>query len=121
MTHIENADRPDRLRAEHRIVDGVHVVALRGEIDHDVRAVLVQALRAGDDARPPRIVADLGEVTFMDSSGISVFVSAHQQVSSTGGWVRIACAQESVLRVLQLVGVDAVIPCHPTVEQALAD
>ncbi|MEV2215056.1 anti-sigma factor antagonist, partial [Streptomyces sp. NPDC050997] len=32
---------------------------------------------------------------------------------------RIARAQNPVLRVLQLVGLDQVIPCHPTVEQAI--
>ncbi|MEV5439548.1 STAS domain-containing protein [Streptomyces sp. NPDC052682] len=119
MSHIENADRPARFSAEHRMVEGIRVVALRGEIDHDVRAVLSEVLRVEHDAAAPRVVADLSEVTFMDSSGINVFVSAHQQVRDAGGWVRIAGAQEPVLRVLQLVGVDAVIPCHPTVEQAL--
>lgn len=94
-------------------------MTLRGEIDHDVRDVLSEALRVEDEAVPPRIVADLSGVTFMDSSGINVFVAAHQQVSGADGWVRIAGAQESVLRVLQLVGVDTLISCHPTTEQAL--
>ncbi|MFJ7417240.1 STAS domain-containing protein [Streptomyces uncialis] len=120
MPPPENADRPDRPAAEHRMVYGVHVVALRGGIDLDVRSVLGEALRTGHDAGPPRIVADLREVTFMDSSGISVFVSAHQEASGAGGWVRIAGAQGPVLRVLEMVGIDTAIPCHPTVQQALA-
>ncbi|MFH9010960.1 STAS domain-containing protein [Streptomyces sp. NPDC017943] len=119
MAHFQPADRPDRLRAEQHLVEGVRVVTLCGEIDHDVQDVLSQALLGGQAAVPPRIVADLSGVTFMDSSGINVFVAAHQQVSVADGWVRIAGAQESVLRVLQLVGVDTVIPCHPTTEQAL--
>ncbi len=64
-------------------------------------------------------MADLSGVTFMDSSGINVFVAAYQQVSGVQGWLRIAGAQESVLRVLQMVGIDTLIPCHPTLEQAL--
>ncbi|MFF3350180.1 STAS domain-containing protein [Streptomyces sp. NPDC002779] len=121
VTPIENANRPARLCSELRIVSGIRVVSLRGEIDHDVRDVLGEALRVEAGAQRPRIVADLSEVTFMDSSGINVFVAAYQQVSAAGGWVRIAAAQESVLRVLQLVGVDDVIPCRPSVEQAMAD
>ncbi|MFD6174796.1 STAS domain-containing protein [Streptomyces coeruleorubidus] len=119
MAHTEQADRPHRLCAEQRLVEGIRVVTLRGEIDHDVQDVLSQALLGPDGAMPPRIIADLSGVTFMDSSGINVFVTAHQQVSSQDGWVRIAGAQPSVLRVLQLVGVDTLIPCHPTTEQAL--
>ncbi|EFL36543.1 anti-sigma F factor antagonist [Streptomyces viridochromogenes DSM 40736] len=120
VAHIEPADRPMRLSVEHRVLSGVRVVTLRGEIDHDVQDVLSQALLAENTTVPLRMVADLSGVTFMDSSGINVFVAAYQQASDTGGWVRIAGAQESVLRVLQLVGVDTLIPCHPTTEQALA-
>ncbi|MEU0234757.1 MULTISPECIES: STAS domain-containing protein [unclassified Streptomyces] len=55
----------------------------------------------------------------MDSSGLNVFISTHRDVSEAGGWLRIACAQEAVQRVLNLVGLDTVIDCHPSVEQAL--
>ncbi|MFJ9025957.1 STAS domain-containing protein [Streptomyces sp. NPDC102259] len=120
MSDIENADRPGRFSAVHRTVDGVRVVTVQGEIDHDVRELLSAALLSGDGAAPPsRIVVDLGGVTFMDSSGINIFVTAHQAVSSTQGWVRIAAAQKPVLHVLRLVGLDAIIACHPTLEQAL--
>nr|WP_308122460.1 STAS domain-containing protein [Streptomyces sp. WAC04114] len=119
MAHKERTDRRGRLHAEHREVEGIRVVTLRGEIDHDVQDVLSEALIVDDGAVPPRMVADLSDVTFMDSSGINVFVATHRQVSSADGWVRIAGAQPSVLRVLQLVGVDTLITCHPTTEQAL--
>jgi stage II sporulation protein AA (anti-sigma F factor antagonist) len=121
VTAIEKADRPGRLSFEHHVVDDVRVVTVRGEIDHDVKDVFDDALLFEAGAvSPPRIVVDLGGVTFMDSSGINVLVAAHRRVSGERGWLRIAAAQESVLRVLQLVGIDTVIPCHPTTEQALS-
>jgi stage II sporulation protein AA (anti-sigma F factor antagonist) len=52
-------------------------------------------------------------VTFMDSSAINVLITAHRKVSQARGWLRIACAQDPVLRVLQMVGVDTVIPATP--------
>ncbi|QJS99174.1 STAS domain-containing protein [Streptomyces asoensis] len=120
MSDIEQADRPDRFSVVHRMVGGVRVVTVRGEIDHDVKSVLGQALLSEDSAaQPSRIVVDLSGVTFMDSSGINVFVTAHHAVSSTDGWLRIAAAQKPVLHVLRLVGIDALITCHPTIEQAL--
>lgn len=72
-----------------------------------------------DGTAPPRIVADLSGVTFMDSSGINVFVTAHRRASGAQGWLRIAGAQESVVRLLHLVGIDEIIPCRPTLKQAL--
>ncbi|MET8031123.1 STAS domain-containing protein [Streptomyces avermitilis] len=66
MTDIEKADRPERLSVEHRMVDGVRVVTVQGEIDHDVREVLSEALLSEDGAAPPsRIVVDLSGVTFV--------------------------------------------------------
>ncbi|MDX3114701.1 MULTISPECIES: STAS domain-containing protein [Streptomyces] len=120
MTDIDTADQPEQFSVEQRIVDGVRVVSVQGEIDHDVQDILTEALLARHETIvPPRIVADLSGVTFMDSTGINVFVTAHRAVSDTDGWVRIAGAQDSVLRVLELVGVDALITCHPTLEHAL--
>ncbi|MEU5274816.1 STAS domain-containing protein [Streptomyces asoensis] len=118
MSDNDTAGRPE-LFIEERIVAGVRVVSVRGEIDHDGKDVLRQALLSADGAAPARLVVDLSGVSFMDSSGINVFVAAHQAATGTEGWVRIAGAQESVLRILELVGVNAIITCHPTLEQAL--
>jgi anti-anti-sigma factor len=110
------------LSVAHSTVDGIRVVTLHGDIDHDVKDALSTALLpedGPDDGPPPRVVADLSGVTFLDSTGINVFVHVHHQVSTAHGWLRLAAPRESVLRVLELVGLDTVIACHPTLEQAL--
>jgi anti-anti-sigma factor len=121
VTDIYGAGRSDRLSTEHSTVDGIRVVTLRGEIDHDVKDALHEALlpREGGGDQAPRIVADLSGVTFVDSTGINVFIHVHQDASAAGGWLRLAAAQEPVRRVIELIGLDVVLACHPTVEQAL--
>ncbi|MCX5264634.1 STAS domain-containing protein [Streptomyces sp. NBC_00199] len=119
MTDNQETGRSDRLSVEHASVGDIRVVILRGEIDHDVKDALSEALLSRNDDQGHRIVADLSGVTFLDSSGINVFVQVHQHVSAADGWLRLAAAQESVARVVQLVGLDAVLSCHSTVEQAL--
>ncbi|KOX25107.1 MULTISPECIES: STAS domain-containing protein [unclassified Streptomyces] len=120
MTSNEKTDHAERLSVARRMVEGIRVVTLRGEIDHTAKDALADALIPTDNATvPPRIVADLEGVTFMDSSGINAFILAHQHLSAAHGWLRIAAPQEAVQRVLSLIGVDTVIDCHPTVEQAL--
>ncbi|MFE9743120.1 STAS domain-containing protein [Streptomyces sp. NPDC006477] len=120
MTSNEKTDHAERLSVAHQLVDGIRVVTLRGEFDHTAKDVLADVLVLKDDATvPPRVVADLEGVTFMDSSGINAFILAHQHLTAAHGWLRIAGAQGAVQRVLHLTGVDTVIDCNRTVEQAL--
>ncbi|MFE3166108.1 STAS domain-containing protein [Streptomyces sp. NPDC059224] len=100
-------------------LDGVRVVALRGELDHTTGDLARQALKPPADEAYPRTVADLSHLTFMDSAGINALIAAHRAAADAQGWLRVAGAQRAVRRVLELVGIDALIPCHPTVNEAL--
>jgi anti-anti-sigma factor len=99
--------------------DGITVLALRGEIDFNTGSAIHRALLTSDGEAAPRTVVDLSEVTFMDSSGINALIGAHRDAIAAQGWVRLAGPTTSVLRVLQIVGVDTVITCYPTLQQAL--
>ncbi|MFG2732684.1 STAS domain-containing protein [Streptomyces canus] len=114
------ARRPGQLSIGHIAVDGgIRVLTVRGEIDHPGKDILSEALLSSSGAMPPRTVLDLSGVTFMDSSGINVLIAAHQAMRDAHGWLRLAGPQTPVLRLIELVGLDQVIACHPTVEQAL--
>jgi anti-anti-sigma factor len=106
VTDTHGAARSGHLSIRHTAVNGIRVVTVHGEIDHAVKDMLSEALLSYDGAAPLRTVADLSGVTFVDSSGINVFVAAHQAASDDEGWLRIAGAQESVLRLLEIVGLD---------------
>ncbi|MFE6412488.1 STAS domain-containing protein [Streptomyces sp. NPDC057837] len=101
------------------MIGEVHVVTLRGEIDHDAQDVLRRALLGPDGMMPARIVADLSAVTFMDSAGVNVFITAHLQTAQAAGWIRIAGALRAVRRVLQATGVETFISRHLSAEEAL--
>jgi anti-anti-sigma factor len=65
-------------------------------------------------------VLDLSQVTFMDSTGINALIGAHLAAADIQGWVRVAGPTPSVLRIFQIVGLDTVITCYPTLQQALS-
>ncbi|WP_329184045.1 STAS domain-containing protein [Streptomyces sp. NBC_01428] len=96
---------------------GVRVVACRGEIDDDTAALLREALRVDDGGS--RFILDLGAVTFLDSSGIHVLFAAHRDTMAAGGWLRIAAMNPTIQEVVQIVDLPTVIPCYPTLAQAL--
>jgi stage II sporulation protein AA (anti-sigma F factor antagonist) len=99
--------------------EGVHVVALAGAIDHTTAGAFHQALTLTPDSAPHTVI-DFHDVTFMDSSGINVLVAANNTVRARGGSLRLAAAPTRVLELLHIVGLDALLPLHPTVEDALA-
>ena len=98
---------------------GIRLLTVAGEIDQNTASPLQQALDVTGTSRP-RIVIDLRHVTFMDSSGINLLISAHQDITGAGGWLRLAAPTPPVLRILRLVGVDTLIDIHPTLPHALA-
>lgn len=100
--------------------DGILVLALVGEIDHDSGDLLRHALRGAEVRTPPRVVIDLHGVTFMDSSGINILIAAYRELTSLDGWLRMAALPPAIERTVRLVGVDSVIDCFPTLAEALA-
>jgi anti-anti-sigma factor len=120
VADIEGAAVPERLLITRTTTGGdVSVVTLAGEVDLDGSSQLRDVLLSCVETAPVTVV-DFSEVAFLDSSGINVLISTHQAADSRGVSFRLAAPQQAVLRVLQLVGVDTLIPCYPTVDQALA-
>ncbi|MFF2385693.1 STAS domain-containing protein [Streptomyces sp. NPDC058108] len=121
MTGTEQAGQPGRLSVVSTASDSIHVITLNGEVDHQTGEPLRQALQQTRAAAPgARVVVDMRGVGFMDSSGINILITAHHDLTKSGGWLRLTATTPPVLRVLHLVGVDAVIDCRDTIDQALA-
>ncbi|MFF8595220.1 STAS domain-containing protein [Streptomyces sp. NPDC015220] len=120
MTGTEQVVQPGQLSVEASTTSGVHVITVAGEIDHHTGEALRQALDLSGTPRP-RVVVDMQRVAFIDSSGINVLIAAHRALTEAGGSLRLAAPGKVVLRTLSLVGVDTVIDCHETLDQALTD
>ncbi|MET9896930.1 STAS domain-containing protein [Streptomyces sp. NPDC006465] len=114
----DTAERPARLSIAETTAADIRVLALSGEIDADNVGFLRQALEI-DANGPARLVLDFSGVIFMDSSGISVLAAARRDAASAGGWIRMASLTAPVQRVVEIVGLDTIIPCYPMLSQAL--
>ncbi|MES2638546.1 MAG: STAS domain-containing protein [Myxococcota bacterium] len=67
-----------------------------------------------------RLVVDLHDVPFIDSSGLGALIGALKATRIAGGDLRIARPGEQVRYVLEISMLDRVLVCHKTVEEALA-
>ncbi len=98
--------------------DTIYVVRLGGELDlynaHQVRDALFEVCSDS----PQRIVVDLGEVDFIDSTALGVLIEARTKLADRGGFVLAAPGLET-RRALEISGLDRHFTVHETVSKAL--
>lgn len=91
----------------HLVVDVRHegqttVVALTGELDLASSHMLEEQLAAAGDTE--LVIVDLRELEFIDSTGLSVLVKAHQEAQEAGRRFGVVRGNAQVQRLLGLTG-----------------
>lgn len=85
------------------------IIALGGEVDLNVEAALAELLDSALDPPPAKLVLDLAQLTFIDSTGIRCVLNASRQSSSVGCRLVVRHPKGTVLRVFEVSGVDALL------------
>ena len=85
------------------------VVEPHGELDLATAPDLRAALDAVYDTGKRRIIVDLGEVPFIDSSGFRVLVATHNKLVADGGALIVMCSDPFLLRVFDVAGLTQVL------------
>ncbi len=98
---------------------GIGVFNLVGRIDITSASHLKQSLATEVGSGHSRLVLNLQDVSFIDSSGLSAFVSGLRVARQAGGDLRIAAAGEQPRAVLALTSLDRIFTLYPTIEEAI--
>jgi anti-anti-sigma factor len=98
----------------------VVVLSIAGELDMATAPQLQDQITDLLDSGQNRLVLDLSDVSFCDSTGLSVFVRAKNSCDEIGGEVRLAAPQRGVRRILEVSGLIEVLHTYPTVGEAVA-
>lgn len=101
-----------------RLDEGAAVV-VAGELDVLTAPKLDEQVSIALETRPPLLVIDLSEVTFLGSAGMSSLVSAHR-MAGPATKVRIVAAGRTTARAMQIVGLDQQLPIYSTLGEAVA-
>ncbi|MEU4549973.1 STAS domain-containing protein [Nonomuraea dietziae] len=103
-----------------RRLPGAALITVAGEVDAtnspQLEAFLAQARQDGCE----RLVLDLAELRFIDSSGLQVLIACHDVSRAHGGGLHLAALGPSPSRLLQITGLCAYFSVHDTVQDALA-
>jgi anti-anti-sigma factor len=89
-----------------RAFDTGHVVVASGEIDLANAPQLAEVLAQFSDGD---VIVDFSGVTFMDSAGLSVLLSAHRRVERRDAHLRLVAVPKRLLRTMQSAGLTGVL------------
>jgi anti-anti-sigma factor len=81
------------------------LIAVGGELDLASSPALREELERAHDAGAGLVILDLRELVFMDSTGLSVLVKAHQRAAESGRRFAVVRGGKQVERLLTLTGV----------------
>lgn len=83
--------------------EGTTWVTLRGEIDAALRDQASEAMVFVVVQNSP-VVADVGDVTFIDSSGLAFLVQLHRLCGESGLALELADPSDNILELLDVLG-----------------
>jgi len=87
-----------------------HLVAVRGDLDLHTAPELREVLGNAIDAGRSRIIVDLTETSYMDSSGLTALVVAHKRVRELGGQLVVVNVDPSIGRTFEITGLNLLFP-----------
>src|SRR3954452_4660244 len=82
-----------------------HVVEPHGEIDRATAPELKQCLLDVVETDADCVIVDLTEVSFIDSTGLKVFLSTQGRLAARGGRMLIVCPDPILRRLFEVSGV----------------
>lgn len=95
------------------------VIAVRGEVDLFTAPELKQAISDAIEGGRTRVVVDLAQTTFLDSSGLGVLVGALQRLRDRGGALSIVNVDAAIARTFSITGLDQILAIRETREDAI--
>lgn len=105
---------------DHRVEKDVTVVKVTGEIDvfssPRLREMLLDVIENGG----LHLVVDLGDVTFLDSTGLGVLVGIFHRLRGRSGTMSFVGANDRVRRVFHVTQLTKIFVLYDSLEDAIA-
>lgn len=99
---------------------GIRLIKLIGTLDmNGTYAIEVEFVQqcAGDNVR---VLVDLSKVNYLSSIGIPMLLNTAKSVTNRGGKMALLNPQQNVAEVLDIVGIQQIIPIYDDLESAKA-
>lgn len=99
--------------------DGVTIVRPKGDVDLQRSPILRDQLKSVSEKKPGRLVVDLSDVSYMDSSGVATLVEAMQLARRGKYPLVLCCLQDRVKSIFEIARLDTVFQIAPDLDAAM--
>lgn len=96
-------------------------IRLVGELDIATAPMLEELLRSASSGNRSSVTLDLDSVAFIDSSGLRILIVAAQSSRRDGDRLCIRCGPSSVRRMIELTGIERLLPLVPSSDHRLTE
>jgi anti-sigma B factor antagonist len=97
----------------------IQIVAPAGDLDVAIAPELREVLRVVIEKGAKKILVDMRNVVFIDSSCLGVLVNAHKLALTKGAVVKFAQPNEQVRKIFELTRIDKHLAFYPAMEDAV--
>jgi len=98
---------------------GATVYKLSGRLTAGVEATALEvAIEKSHAAGVSRLIVDMKEIYYVDSSGLGVLIGGLTKLKKSSGALRLACVDERVVKIMKLTRLDTIFPMDETVQEA---
>jgi anti-sigma B factor antagonist len=104
---------------DRRLDAETHIVSVTGEIDLFTAPEFKQRVSAPIDEGRTRVIVDLTDTTFIDSSSLGVLIGAHRRLRRLEGSLVIVVSNDAIVKTFRITGLDGVFTIVPTLDEAL--
>jgi anti-anti-sigma factor len=87
-----------------------YIIRLIGELDHAGAGAVEAAMVLAEDTSAARILLDIDELSFIDSSGLAVLMRAQHRAAHNGSRLRMTKGVGHVADMLRLTALDLTLP-----------
>lgn len=95
------------------------VVQVAGEVDVYTAPMLRERIRELAARGSVHLIADLGQVDFLDSTGLGVLVGGLKRLRADGGSLALVVKTPRILRIFQITGLTKAFAAWPSVADAI--
>jgi anti-anti-sigma factor len=106
-TEVDTLPRVESgFRVDVRNENGTAILVVSGELDVASGPTLEQELASAEASNAQLVILDLRDLEFIDSTGLSIVIKAHQQAEASGRRFAVVRGSSQVQRLLGLTGVE---------------